>query len=226
MLCAAECLQSFGYVCDQEFCDTNTEKLSCFCCVCGAQTVQTLESPKKCGECKKEFSTRELIDLMEEEECRLLKREDDENILFLCSCGKRARSTILEFLSGRRCKPCNISRSKKMLPEEVLEDKELVKVLANSRIWFGLDKPKRKKREPTRGFQYEFCGMTLFWHPDIVDEEKKLCIETKSEDCFQMEKQRTYAKMLSVTKQGYNAKLVIYDENGEEDYTLHFPRLS
>lgn len=225
MLCSSECLQTFGLVCDQEFCDSVTEKLSCFCCVCGSSSIQTLACPKICG-CKKEFDERELIGLVEDEDCRLLKLEEEQNMLFLCSCGRRARSTVLEFLSGRRCKPCNISRSKKSLPKEVLEDEELVRVLSNSRIWFGLDKPKRVKREPTRGFEYKFCGMTLFWHPDIIDEDKKICIETKSEECFRMEKERTYAKILAATRQGYKAKLVVYTEEGEEDYTLHFPRLS
>ncbi|AMQ10876.1 hypothetical protein [Brazilian marseillevirus] len=225
MLCASECLQSFGIVCDQEFCNDKDEELDCFCCVCGKTSVQTLSSPKKC-DCKKTFDERELIGLVEEEDCRLLKIEDEENILFLCSCGRRARSTILEFLSGRRCKPCNVTRSKNFLSDELLEDKELVRVLKNSKLWFGLEKPKRTKRSKTKGISYQFCGMTLFWHPDILDEEKKLCIETKSEECFQIEKERTFAKLLSATRQGYKAKLVIYNDEGEEDYTLHFPRLS
>ncbi|AHA45990.1 hypothetical protein ISTM_92 [Insectomime virus] len=224
MLCASECLQSFGFVCDQEFCDSKDEELDCFCCACGKSSVQTLKTVKRC-ECNKKFGEDELIELVEEEDCRLLKLEDD-NIFFLCSCGKRARSTVLEFLSGRRCKPCNISKSKDALPKKLLKDKELVRVLNNSKLWFGLEKPKRIKRPGSKGIKYQFCGMTLFWHPDILDEENKVCIETKSEECFQMEKERTLAKILSATRQGYKAKLIVYTKEGEEDYTLHFPRLS
>ncbi|BAU80226.1 hypothetical protein A9K97_gp125 [Tokyovirus A1] len=213
MLRCASFFQRFGFVARSEYCDTLSDEVECFCCVCGKGALQKMECPSLCENCGSvpEFSDSELKELVEEGGCVFVSREL-EMLKYICDCGHAAESKILEFLSGRKCENCSEK-----------DDAGCSCVGAVSRLWFGCKLPKPQAEVAKKGIRYSFAGKEREWFPDVLDEAERVCISVSTDAWFRQNKTEMYEKLWASARLGYNTKMVVCTEEGEEKYSLEFP---
>nr|WQM87249.1 hypothetical protein [Marseillevirus cajuinensis] len=213
MLRCAEFFQKFGFVSHTEYCDSTLEDVECFCCICGKETQQKMECPELCKSCGSVplFSDSELRELVEEEGCAFISRSV-ESLKYLCECGHAAESKILEFLAGGRCELCSERDSA-----------ECSCVGSESRIWFGHRSPKQKIQKK-EGVPYVFAGTPRVWFPDVLDKEAKTCVSVSAETWFKKNRAEMFARLWAAAKTGYDTKMIVCSDEGEELYTLEFPQ--
>ncbi|AIT54890.1 hypothetical protein MEL_277 [Melbournevirus] len=212
MLKCASFFQKFGFVSRSESCESTSDPVKCFCCLCGEESAQKMECPSLCGSCGSvpKFSDAELRDLVEEESCVFVSR-NLETLKYICDCGHAAESKILEFLAGGRCELCSEK-----------DTAECSCVGSDSKIWFGHRSPKPQIQNE-KGIKYTFAGAEREWFPDVLDDKEKVCISVSTEAWFQEHKKEMYEKLWAAARLGYETKMVVCSEEGEEKYSLEFP---
>nr|WNL49771.1 hypothetical protein MarFTMF_255 [Marseillevirus sp.] len=213
MLNCARFFQKFGFVSHSEYCESTSDEVECFCCICGKETLQKMECPSLCKGCGSipNFSDSELRELVEDEGCGFVSREL-ETLKYICGCGHAAESKILEFLAGTRCELCSEKDSA-----------ECSCVGPESRIWFGSRSPAQQTQEKKKGISYNFAGKKREWLPDVLDETEKLCISVSTEAWFRQNRLEMYEKLWAAARLGYNTKMIVCSDEGEEKYSLEFP---
>lgn len=232
MSLCAEYLQIRGLITETEVCGKRA-LVSCFCCICGKDKTTNILEKDVC--CDYEIpGSIDLEKIFSEKGCKFLGK--GEKICFVCVCGNRGWASYLEFLSGKRCKSCNVQRQAFSFTQSFPGKEEaILSFVSKSNKYFYWNSEIEKKikgiRQKTMSFdefplkiRYKFSGVELDYIPDLWNKKKNLVIEARTEFGFLMEKSRTLKKLRACALSGYNAKLVIFSETGEKLYFIYFPQ--
>lgn len=97
---------------------TEPLEYTCSCGKTGHTTWWSFQLGRRCGYCsdvrKRKYDIEEVREMFNKEGCELLQNSYEDNlkpIKYRCSCGRKSRITLNNFMKGSRCRQCGLKKN-------------------------------------------------------------------------------------------------------------------